>query len=66
MKSGYLVAMKKQYPELYKIILSTISPVALREEFIARIAGIGYKEASHFLRNIGKRNLATDRHILKM
>ena len=66
MKSGYLVAMKKQYPELYKIILSTISPDALREELIARITGMGYKEASHFLRNIGKRNLAIlDRHILK-
>jgi len=39
----------------------------MREWLIRSIRGIGYKEASHFLRNIGLgENLAIlDRHILK-
>lgn len=41
--------------------------VATREWFVDNIKGLGYKEASHFLRNIGLgRNIAIlDRHILK-
>ena len=40
---------------------------ATREWFVDNIKGLGYKEASHFLRNIGLgRNIAIlDRHILK-
>ncbi len=38
----------------------------LREWLVQNIHGYGYKEASHFLRNIGFRELAIlDRHILK-
>ncbi len=39
----------------------------IRDWLVSRVKGIGYKEASHFLRNIGKsENLAIlDRHILK-
>ncbi|MBU0628517.1 MAG: DNA lyase, partial [Nanoarchaeota archaeon] len=38
----------------------------IREFIVTNVKGIGYKEASHFLRNIGHRNLAIlDRHILK-
>ena len=42
-------------------------PVQAREWLVANIKGMGYKEASHFLRNIGLgENLAIlDRHILK-
>ena len=42
-------------------------PVEAREWLVANIKGMGYKEASHFLRNIGLgENLAIlDRHILK-
>lgn len=41
--------------------------VDLREWLVKNIKGLGYKEASHFLRNIGKgQNIAIlDRHILK-
>ncbi|MGM0607058.1 MAG: N-glycosylase/DNA lyase [Candidatus Muiribacteriota bacterium] len=43
------------------------SPVQKREWLVKNIKGYGYKEASHFLRNIGKgEKLAIlDRHILK-
>lgn len=39
----------------------------LREELVRKVKGLGLKEASHFLRNIGKsRNLVIiDRHILR-
>jgi len=38
----------------------------LRTWLLANIRGLGWKEASHFLRNIGYRNLAIlDRHILR-
>jgi len=41
--------------------------VEMREFLVRNIKGMGYKEASHFLRNIGLgENLAIlDRHILK-
>ncbi len=43
------------------------SPVAAREWLVENVKGLGYKEASHFLRNIGLgEDLAIlDRHILK-
>jgi N-glycosylase/DNA lyase len=38
----------------------------LREWLVTNVKGLGWKEASHFLRNIGHRNLAIlDRHILR-
>ncbi len=38
-----------------------------REWLVDNIKGIGYKEASHFLRNVGYKNLAIlDRHILNI
>ena len=48
-------------------LLQTFDPVA-RRDFLAKnkeIKGLGYKEASHFLRNIGFRGYAIlDKHIL--
>ena len=37
-----------------------------REILVSSIKGLGYKEASHFLRNIGRKNIAIiDRHVLR-
>ncbi|MBN1756288.1 N-glycosylase/DNA lyase [bacterium] len=49
------------------ILNSFRNPFRVREWLVNNIAGLGYKEASHFLRNIGYgKNLAIlDRHILK-
>jgi N-glycosylase/DNA lyase len=42
------------------------SPPEMRDWFVRNVKGLGWKEASHFLRNIGYRDLAIlDRHILK-
>jgi N-glycosylase/DNA lyase len=44
----------------------TITGPALREWLLCNVRGLGWKEASHYLRNIGYRNLAIlDRHILR-
>ncbi|HDD35906.1 MAG TPA: N-glycosylase/DNA lyase [Archaeoglobus veneficus] len=37
-----------------------------REILVSSIKGLGYKEASHFLRNVGRKNIAIiDRHVLR-
>ncbi len=42
------------------------SPKAARELLVEQVEGLGYKEASHFLRNVGFKGLAIlDRHILR-
>ncbi|MFA6385073.1 MAG: N-glycosylase/DNA lyase [Candidatus Omnitrophota bacterium] len=56
-KTGYILAARNQLSVAGKIRIkekiSGISPVAAREWLVNNIKGIGYKEASHFLRNIG-------------
>ncbi|MBD3273599.1 N-glycosylase/DNA lyase [Candidatus Dependentiae bacterium] len=49
-----------------KDIIEKMSDFEAREFLVQNIKGLGYKEASHFLRNVGYNNLAIiDRHILK-
>lgn len=65
-KSKYLLEFKKQFPLIEHQLLNGNSSIDLREWLAKNVKGLGYKEASHFLRNIGHRNLAIlDRHILK-
>lgn len=55
-KSKYLIEMKKRFKD-----------IQFKRDFLVKnVKGLGLKEASHFLRNIGYRDLAIlDRHILK-
>jgi len=69
-KSDYIKNILKIFNEkgsLKNKIQSFNSIFDLREWLVKNIKGLGYKEASHFLRNIGfGENLAIlDRHILK-
>lgn len=65
-KGEYLKELKQNYPVLLNKIKETKDQFELREFLVNNVKGYGYKEASHFLRNIGKRDLAIlDRHILK-
>lgn len=65
-KTRYLLEMKNQYPEILFQLFFGYSAPELREWLVKNVKGIGYKEASHFLRNIGYKNMAIlDRHILK-
>lgn len=66
-KSEYLYQLAKKIDFIYKIINTNLEPQILREILVREIKGLGLKEASHFLRNIGYSfDLAIlDRHILK-
>ncbi len=70
-KAGYLVGARKAFTRGRKLDikkkLDTRDTFKTREWLVRNIKGLGYKEASHFLRNIGLgENMAIiDRHILK-
>ncbi len=50
-----------------KDIISKLGEFEAREWLVKNVVGIGYKEASHFLRNIGFKNVAIlDRHIISI
>jgi len=66
-KTENLLLAKKNYNIIKKRLASVNDNYELREWLAKNIRGYGYKEASHFLRNIGRgENIAIlDRHILK-
>lgn len=65
-KAKRLYEIKENYIEvLAKLCNGSASP-DMREWLVNNVKGLGWKEASHFLRNIGHHDLAIlDRHILK-
>jgi N-glycosylase/DNA lyase len=66
-KSRLLLLMKAQFPEIIAVLTSGISGYDIREWFVGHVRGCGYKESTHFLRNIGKNGglAILDRHILR-
>lgn len=66
-KAHHLIRLKTQFPVIIIKLVEPISSLELREWLVKNVVGLGYKEATHFLRNIGKsQNLAIlDRHILR-
>ncbi len=68
-KAKYILEARKIFIEknFLKTKLKNENPEKIREWLVKNLKGIGYKEASHFLRNIGlgKRFAILDRHILK-
>ena len=66
-KAKLLVAMKQQYDAILQKISTADSAFEKRQWLAENVKGIGYKEATHFLRNVGlNEGLAIlDRHILK-
>ena len=65
-KAKHLLNIKIQYPIIKHHLTNGSLSQELREWLVKNVKGLGWKEASHFLRNIGHRNLAIlDRHILK-
>ncbi len=71
-RSGYIVVTREYLTREFKMQLrerlESFSDAIERRDWLARerqIKGLGYKEASHFLRNIGFRGYAIlDKHIL--
>jgi N-glycosylase/DNA lyase len=66
-KSRYLLQMKAQYFAIAQKLSEPLSAAELRDWLVRNVLGLGYKEASHFLRNIGKNDglAILDRHILR-
>ena len=63
-RAMYITASREHKDKLH-YILSTLQGEDLRIWFIKHIKGFGYKEASHFLRNIGYHDYAIiDSHII--
>jgi N-glycosylase/DNA lyase len=69
-KAGYVIHAREQFTEHGRISMRrflTGDAVSVREWLVRHVKGLGCKEASHFLRNIGKGETIAilDRHILK-
>ena len=65
-KARRLLDARDRFPEVRDMLVSGESAAAERAWLVANVKGLGWKEASHFLRNIGRRDLAIlDRHILR-
>jgi len=68
-KTRYIIKARKHLDIKTKIqkLVKEKGELEAREWLVKNIKGLGYKEASHFLRNVGYKNLAIlDRHILNL
>ncbi len=64
-RAEYIVEARRLLPILKDILRSFDDEKKLREWLARNVKGLGYKEASHFLRNIGYKNVAIiDYHIV--
>lgn len=67
-KTKHMQKVLQKWPHLKAEIQTSNNPLFLRSHLYENIKGLGMKESSHFLRNIGKSNnqlAILDRHILK-
>jgi N-glycosylase/DNA lyase len=65
-KARRLAEANAQSATLHSMLHKGLRAEDLRRWLVKHVHGLGWKEASHFLRNIGYRDLAIlDRHILK-
>ncbi|MBT5021893.1 N-glycosylase/DNA lyase [Candidatus Woesearchaeota archaeon] len=64
-RAKYIVQARKHKDNLRNVLKKFENSFELREWIVKNVKGIGYKEASHFLRNIGYKDLAIlDFHII--
>jgi len=65
-KARHLLEAKNNLPVILAALGGGDGPEEIRTWCVRNVRGLGWKEASHFLRNIGHRDLAIlDRHILR-
>jgi len=65
-RAGYIINARFIRKNIKKLI-SSMDHFTLREYLVNNVKGLGYKEASHFLRNIGIFDFAIlDKHILQL
>ncbi len=67
MRAKFIVEARKHKDNIRKILDSFSSDSERRKWFMENVKGLGFKEASHFLRNIGFKNVAIiDFHIVDL
>jgi len=65
-RANYIVSGRKFIKEIDSVIKNK-KEFEVREWLVENIKGIGWKESSHFLRNIGFQNFSLlDRHVLRI
>jgi len=65
-KAHNLLELKNRFETVAFHLANASTGSELREWLVNNVRGLGWKEASHFLRNVGHRDLAIlDRHILR-
>ncbi len=66
-KSRHLLKLKDEFPLVMQSITRDLPSTELREWLVKNVRGLGYKEATHFLRNVGRNGglAILDRHILR-
>ncbi|MER3524810.1 MAG: DNA lyase [Ignavibacteria bacterium] len=65
-KARHIVAVMRQFDQIAAVLNNGTDAFERRRWLVQHVKGVGWKEASHFLRNVGHRDLAIlDRHILK-
>lgn len=65
-KAKRIVELKNYFHQIEEVLNSNQDNYTKRDKIQELVNGFGYKEAGHFMRNIGYENLAIlDRHILK-
>jgi N-glycosylase/DNA lyase len=65
-KAARILEAHAGLPEILKTLDGALAAEGERRWLVDHVKGLGWKEASHFLRNIGRRDLAIlDRHILR-
>ena len=66
-RASYIVNSRTLKDDLIKILKSHDDEKQIREWIVKNVKGIGMKESSHFLRNIGYKNIAIiDFHIIDL
>jgi len=66
-RAEYIVKARRFSANLKSTVTSFDDELKAREWLVSSIKGLGYKEANHFLRNVGSKNVAIlDRHILRI
>lgn len=66
-KAKHIINARNYISTIYDFKKSNTDGMIVREYLVKNIKGIGYKEASHYLRNIGYRDLCIiDRHVITL
>lgn len=66
-KSKHVLRLRNEFDTILAALGTSSDAYALREWLVKNVKGLGYKEATHFLRNVGRNGglAILDRHILR-